>query len=238
MAKKNEVALFGAKTELPAYAANDAGLGNENLTSQDVGIPQIKLLQQMSPQLNSIEGAKAGLYLNTQTDELMEEVYFISLAFNRTFTVWKDQNLGGGKMGEFESMEAATDYKGTLPGGEGDYDVQETCAHFLLLLDPKSAQIIGPAVLYMDRSKLSAHRDLNALIVRNSPNNEPRFAGAYKFVAKSVTNKANKTFFVIDVENATGTTDPAWVSEEVYEAAKQSFAGLKNHLRAPNAEAA
>jgi hypothetical protein len=224
---KNEVALFGAKTALPTEAAKDAGMGNENVSAADVGIPQIKLLQALSPQCQTVEGAKAGLFFNTQTNELMDAVYFISLTFVRTFTVWKDQNLGGGKMGEFDTNEAAVAARAQLPGNEADYDVQETCAHYVLLLDPASNSLIGPAVMYMDRSKLSAHRDLNALILRNSPQNESRLAMAYKFAPKSVTNKKSQQYFVIDVQNATGTAERATVSNDVYVTARDSLNGLR-----------
>lgn len=238
MSKKNEVAVFGAKTSLPAAASNDAGLGNENLTAADVGIPQLKLLQALSPQVQDVEGAKAGLFINVQTNEIMESVYFISLAFERTFTVWKDMNLGGGKMGEFQTNEAAQDHRAGLPGGESDYDVQETCAHYMLLLDPTTGTITGPAVIYMDRSKLSAHRDLNALVMRNAgSDNIPRFAAAYKLTGKQLSNKAGQKYFILDVANATGDNDPAWVADDLYEAAKKSYQGLKASLSTNQAAA-
>lgn len=227
MATKKEVTLFSGKTELPASAANDAGMGNENMSPDDVSIPQIKLLQAMSPELNSVDGAKAGKLYNTQTGELLDEVYFISLKFKVTYNIWKDQDLGGGKMGEYDTEAAAQAARSTLPGKEADYDIQKTATHWILLLDPATNKLIGPAVIYMDRSKLATHKDLNGLVARNSPNNESRLVCAYKFVPKSITNKANKTFFVINVENATGDVSaPAYVSDEVYTVARDSLKGL------------
>lgn len=227
MATKKEVALFGAKAELPASAANDVGMGNENMSADDVAIPQIKLLQALSPECISVEGAKPGKFYNTQTGELLDEIYFISLKFKVTFNIWKDQDLGGGKQGEFDTEAAAQAARAALPGNESDYDIQKTATHWILLLDPATNKLIGPAVIYMDRSKLPTHKDLNGLVARNSPNNESRLVCAYKFVAKSITNKAGKTFFVINVENATGDVSaPAYVSDEVYTVARDSLKGL------------
>ena len=60
------------KEQLPSEInfAEDANVGFEDLTQQDVAIPFFVLLQKMSPQLDSVEGAKAGQVFNTVTEEV------------------------------------------------------------------------------------------------------------------------------------------------------------------------
>ena len=56
----------------------DAGSGLENVTSEDITIPRLKILQAMSPEVNKkdgkyIEGAVAGDITNTVTKEIFRE---------------------------------------------------------------------------------------------------------------------------------------------------------------------
>ena len=43
----------------------DSGLGLENVDAQSVAIPFITVLQGLSPQIETVEGAKPGLIINT-----------------------------------------------------------------------------------------------------------------------------------------------------------------------------
>ena len=55
----------------------DAGAGMENVTADDLQIPFLSILQSNSPQLDEsegkyIDGAKAGMILNTVTNEIFD----------------------------------------------------------------------------------------------------------------------------------------------------------------------
>ena len=59
----------------PAVLEKDAGAGLSQVTSQDLSIPRLKVLMQLSPECNKskpsyIEGAQPGMILNTVTQEL------------------------------------------------------------------------------------------------------------------------------------------------------------------------
>ena len=81
VAKKKSAAL----SVLNDMFAEDAGAGLSELGSEDLAIPFLKPLQKMSPELDSLEGAKAGDIYNTVTKEIVkgsEGVRVINCAYN------------------------------------------------------------------------------------------------------------------------------------------------------------
>ena len=47
----------------------DASTGLENMAQEDLALPFLKVLSQLSPELESVEGAKAGMIFNTVTSK-------------------------------------------------------------------------------------------------------------------------------------------------------------------------
>lgn len=217
---ENNVVLFGEKATLPAYAQQDATMGHENVGAEDLALPQIKLLQAISNEVHEIEGAAPGMLLNTLTQELYENVYLINLKFDKTYTIWKDRDLGGGKMGDYDTEEAAKAALSTLPGSESDYAINETATHYVLIVNPETMQVESPAVMYMDRSKLSASRAWNSQINLKSNGQAPRFASVWQVGKKAVKNKRNETYFNLDIDFA------GWAPESLYAEAKVNYEGF------------
>lgn len=218
--ENKEVAMFGDKAALPAYVTQDAALGHENVSAEDMAIPQIKLLQNISPEVEEIEGARAGQFLNSMTQELYDELFLVNLKFDRTYTVWKDRGLGGGKEGEFDSEEAAKSFVSTLPGSAEDYAINETAIHYVLIVDPETMKVTSPAIMYMDRSKLSASRAWNSQINMKSNGEAPRFASVWGIRPKKVTNKRNEHYYNIDIQFE------GWVPDTLYPEVRKTFEGL------------
>ena len=68
-------AVTKKETQLPAYMKEGGNRGSENVTSQDVMLPRIDIIQDMSPQHKKtkpeyIEGAEVGMLFNTLTMDL------------------------------------------------------------------------------------------------------------------------------------------------------------------------
>jgi hypothetical protein len=79
--------------------ASDAGAGLEGVDAKSLAIPFLQVLQALSPQCEpvkdgGIEGAEAGKFINTITNELYERVLVIPAAFQRQFLRWAP-NRGG-----------------------------------------------------------------------------------------------------------------------------------------------
>lgn len=101
---KNELVTVG-NTQLPAHMLADmeanAGLGN-SADSRDNVLPFLAVLQSNSPQVNPeepdyIEGARAGMFLNTATGEIYDGktgVVVIACGFQKNYVEWKP-NRGG-----------------------------------------------------------------------------------------------------------------------------------------------
>lgn len=78
---------------------DDAGAGLENVDSKSLAIPFIACLQALSPQCQDVkdggvEGAKAGKFINTITNELYDSINVIPVAFKREYLRWAP-NRGG-----------------------------------------------------------------------------------------------------------------------------------------------
>lgn len=102
MADKSVVEI--PKAGLPAVLdfAEDAGAGFQNLSAQDVSIPFIGIIQQLSPQLKretKVEGAEEGCIFNPVTQEVIdgeEGIVVIPCAYQKKWVEWKQRSVGGG----------------------------------------------------------------------------------------------------------------------------------------------
>jgi hypothetical protein len=78
---------------------DDSGAGLENVDAKSLAIPFIACLQALSPQCQDVkdggvEGAKAGKFINTITNELYDSIKVIPVAFKREYLRWAP-NRGG-----------------------------------------------------------------------------------------------------------------------------------------------
>jgi len=83
------------KTELavPSAFMEDANSGLENITSDDLTIPRLKILQALSPEVNKrdgkyVEGADAGDAINTVTSKLYNDenpLVVLPVSYKRLF---------------------------------------------------------------------------------------------------------------------------------------------------------
>jgi hypothetical protein len=119
-----------AVAEYGAYA-DYAGAGFENQTSEDYSIPFLQILQALSPQLQTNDGLKQGMILNTVTGEVWDGkkgIAFIPATTQHTYVEWKPREKGGGFVGVHEitsdlvrhAKEASTEFGkyGTPDGNE------------------------------------------------------------------------------------------------------------------------
>lgn len=95
-----------------AEIAGDAGMGLETVTTGDMALPFLTILQALSPQCNKrggeyIEGAEPGMIFNTVTNALYNELIIVPASYKTRYTEWKPRDQGGGLVkdwGEDSSM--------------------------------------------------------------------------------------------------------------------------------------
>lgn len=212
MGKKNTPAVR-PEHELAVYDyGEDAGKGYGKDTASETVIPFLKLLQGLSPEVtdNKPEGARAGLMLNTATDELAEEFLFLPFFRQHLYTEWIPLDKGGGLVGrhddEAEVVQIAK--RAAAKAGhdprysrlytyddkqERDNELVETFYVYGFLCDeegrPKQSVVIA-----FKSTKITVWRDWRNK-AKHMEHKPPLYACLVKLGVEQQTNKAQQKFF-------------------------------------------
>ena len=207
------------------------GRGSENVTTDDLAIPRLKLLQMINPEVEpgnpkQVDGAQAGMIMNSVTEELYTSLFLINLSFTKKIVVWRKRKLGGGMVGSYDTEQEALDALEEQGLAVKDHDISENPTHLVLLLDdegnPKSV-----ALLDMPGVKVKKSRIWNTLINDEEKQGNPRFGCVWQLGVVSESNSSGN-FFNYDVSLV------AHAPDELYEQAVDMF----NAMFAPRSEAA
>ena len=114
--KKKSTAI--TKKEAAAIAQYDYDqddLGYDQDSANDILIPRLKLMQPNSPELDTIDGAKPGMILNTVTQELMDEVIINVAKTEKKYVEWTPKDKGGGFVGDYAINDPCLLYTSPSP---------------------------------------------------------------------------------------------------------------------------
>lgn len=199
------------------------GVGNENVTYQDLEIPRLGIVQDLSPQRKKsdpayIVGAEEGMMFNTVTGELYKEPLMVLPVFYRKeWVVWVDRKAGGGFRGSFDNQVEA---EAMLRSMDDPATVVETAQNFCLISSDKGSNW-SEAVLSMSKSGLGVARKWNSMIqLRKSD----RFGQVYWVAPVQKTNPKG-SYYVFGINWA------QWATKEWYEAGKASYESIKGNSR-------
>lgn len=197
-----EVAVAETNTAIAVMAADfaaDAGLGMEGADKSSFAIPFLSILQGLSPQLETVDGAKPGLFINSITNEVFKEVLVIPCAFQRRFLRWAPRAEGGGYKGEYNPVDIETGkIAGVQTNAEGrlmleNDELKDTRNHFVLM-QTESGAWTG-ALLSLSSTQIKKSKRWMSLILgiemRNAqgkPFNPPSFSHVYKLSAVKEEN--------------------------------------------------
>tara|TARA_R110000868_G_scaffold33755_5_gene122231 strand:- start:2688 stop:3368 length:681 start_codon:yes stop_codon:yes gene_type:complete len=209
--------------EMPAFMVTNADmpvLGNENLDSDSIETPEIKIVQAMSKcrqknEADYIKGAEEGQLYNTVTRELYEESIDICFANYKTmFALYKtiDAKTTVFK-GLYGSLEEAKFEIGILVA-EGDLETSLTIKrsphHFGVMVQGDALQNV---VIVMAGSNERTSKSLNSRI---SLSGKSRFAKVYTVSTVSKSNSSGN-FYSLKIE------PKGWASETVYKQAEEVY---------------
>ena len=225
--KKKENAVAAVNFEA------DAGQGL-NMTQEDLALPFLKVLGQLSPECNKrdakhVEGAEPGMIINTVTNEIYDGVKGIDVVpvhYKRQYIEWQDRGESQGA--PVKIYEAGDDVpqttrdkfnKDRLPNG--NY-LDNTDNHFVLVLgnNPQTA------LISMKSTQLKVSRKWNSMMMglkmqgKNGMFTPPTYSHIYKL--KTVQQSNDKgTWFGWDVSRVGPISDPG-----IYKIAKDFGANV------------
>ena len=189
----------------------DANEGAQNISQEDLALPFLKVLGQLSPEVNKrdakyVEGAEPGKIINTVTNELFDSIDIIPCHYKRQYIEWQDRGTSSGA--PVAIHEAGSDivstttrdkgYKDRLPNG--NY-LENTANHFVLLCG-KNPQT---ALLSMKSTQLKVSRKWNSLMMglklqgKNGLFTPPTYSHIYNLSTVQMSNDKG-TWFGWEVE--------------------------------------
>jgi len=213
-----------------ALAANifeaDANQGSQNISQEDLALPFLKILGQLSPEVNKrdgkyVEGAEPGKIINTVTNELYDTIDVVPCHYKRQYIEWQDRGQSTGAPVAIHDADSDIisqttrdkSYKDRLPNG--NY-LDNTANHFVLQLGdtPQSA------LISMKSTQLKVSRKWNSMMMglkmqgKNGLFTPPTYSHIYKLKTVQMSNDKG-TWFGWDVEKVGPVTDKA-----IYDMAK------------------
>jgi hypothetical protein len=219
--KNNALATFDMEA--------DAAQGAQNISQEDLALPFLKILGQLSPEVNKrdgkyVEGAEPGKIINTVTNELYDTINVVPCHYKRQYIEWQDRGTSTGApvaMHEANSdivsqTTRGKDYKDRLPNG--NY-LDNTASHFVLTL----GNTPQTALISMKSTQLKVSRKWNSMMMgikmqgKNGLFTPPTYSHIYKLSTVQMSNDKG-TWFGWDVAKVSPVEDKA-----VYDMAK-SFA--------------
>ena len=193
-------------SELDKMLEADAGVGLENITTDDMQIPFIRIIQALSPQLQQddplyIKGAEQGDIFNTVSQEVYkadEGVVVVPAFFEKKFLEFQLRSSGGGFVRELSPDDkdiTMTNREGTIEMLPNGNELVRTHQH--LVIAQSADGTIAPSVLDMKKTQLKVSRRWNTL--KNSarlPSGAlmPIYGTAWQLTTVSEANDQGKWF--------------------------------------------
>lgn len=244
---ENAVATVDPKSSAVAVYdyGDDAGGGFENTTKDDFKLPFLRVLQSNSPAVvdGLVEGAKAGLIINTVTFALFQSVLFIPAITQHNMVGWKPRGEGakGGASfvgvwgmddqmvqaairaqgGKFNRGEDKKIIKPKTP--DGDDLVETVYVHGIQLVEETGAVL--PGVLTFSSTGLPVAQawltTARNEVIPGSGKPKPLFAHVYRLNTSKVTNNWG-TFYNFAPTWAKGTAKASLLDTQgdLYQAAR------------------
>jgi len=213
-----------ADAAMPAHLKNSNSLGNEQVSQNDIALPRLNVLQQLSPQVDEsksefIDTAKPGLLHNSVTNEVYESVYVVNLYYTTNYALFTKRAFGKGFFGTYDTEKQALDYIAAEGLTADQLDIVKTGNHYCLLLDAKG-EPITPILLSLSSTKLKVSNNWNADIHMAGGD---RFASVWELSTVRQSN-AKGSWYNLHVDRK------GWAAKDLYNSAKENYEALTASL--------
>ena len=204
----------------------DANMGAQNISQEDLALPFLKILGQLSPEVNKrdgkyVEGAEPGKIINTVTNALYDSIQVVPCHYKRQYIEWQDRGQSSGAPVAIHEADSdiisqttrGKDYKDRLPNG--NY-LDNTANHFVLVVgnNPETA------LISMKSTQLKVSRKWNSMMMgikmqgKSGLFTPPTYSHIYNLKTVQMSNDKG-TWFGWDVEKVGPVAD-----KSIYDMAK------------------
>jgi len=178
----------------------DASSGMENMSQEDLALPFLKVLSQLSPELESVEGAKAGMIFNTVSNQLYDGqkgILVLPCYYERKYIEWAPRGQGSGApINVYPATSDVMSRTFRKPGDSKDYlesgnYIENSAQHYVLVLDEKGDH---PALIVMKATQLKKSRKWNSMMMtvkmngKNGPFTPPSYSQVYRLTTSKESN--------------------------------------------------
>ena len=204
----------------------DANQGTQNISQEDLALPFLKILGQLSPEVNKrdgkyVEGAEPGKIINTVTNQLFDTLQVVPVFYKRQYIEWQDRGTSTGAPVAIHEADSdivsqttrGKDYKDRLPNG--NY-LENTASHFVLTVGDNPST----ALISMKSTQLKVSRKWNSMMMgikmqgKNGLFTPPTYSHIYNLSTVQMSNDKG-TWFGWDVSKVGPVED-----KNVYDMAK------------------
>ena len=198
----------------------DANKGSQNISQEDLALPFLKVLGQLSPEVNErdgkhVKGAKPGRIINTVTNELYDQINVLPVFYKRQYIEWQDRGASTGAPVAIHEADSdilsqttrGKDYKDRLPNG--NY-LENTANHFVILMGSSPTT----ALISMKATQLIVSRKWNSMMMgiklqcKNGLFTPPTYSHIYSLKTVQMSNDKG-TWFGWDVSKVGPVEDRA-----------------------------
>ena len=198
----------------------DANKGSQNISQEDLALPFLKVLGQLSPEVNErdgkyVAGAKPGRIINTVTNELYDQINVLPVFYKRQYIEWQDRGASTGAPVAIHEADSdilsqttrGKDYKDRLPNG--NY-LENTANHFVILMGSSPTT----ALISMKATQLKVSRKWNSMMMgiklqgKNGLFTPPTYSHIYSLKTVQMSNDKG-TWFGWDVSKVGPVEDRA-----------------------------
>ena len=190
----------------------DANQGAENIKNEDLALPFLKVLGQLSPEVNKqdakyVDGAESGMILNTVTNTLYDGkkgIEVLPVFYKRQYIEWQER--GEGKGAPVNIYNAGDDIPKTNRDksnkdrlSNGNY-LENTANHYIVILGSSPAT----ALVSMKATQLKTSKKWNSMMLglklqgKNGLFTPPTYSHIYKLKTVQMSNDKG-TWFGWDV---------------------------------------
>jgi hypothetical protein len=214
MANSRAVATAEVEEELGTAGAlvlatsfeEDAHGGFENMDKDDLALPFLRLLTNVSPEVGEVEGAMPGMIYNSVSGALYDGkkgIEVIPCAYVRQYIEWAPRGSGSGA--PIAIHPATSDILSRThrePGDNKDYldngnYIENTANHYVMVME---GGVPNPALIVMKSTQLKKSRKWNSMMMsvkvpgKNGLFTPPMYSQVYRLTTVGESNDKGKWF--------------------------------------------